>query len=856
MSNTADSNGFSPKSFREERQAKYASIIKNMWRLTVLGLVGGVLLFVGLSFTGLPSFEELENPKSRDASEIYSTDGQVLGRYFIENRVRVRYEDLSPHLVNALIATEDERFKKHSGIDLEALLRVGVKTVFLRQNTGGGSTITQQLAKLLFTKQASSNVVKRAVQKLKEWIVAVKLERSYTKEEILTMYLNEFDFLYNANGIKSASETYFSTTPDSLKIEEAAMLVGMLKNPALYNPRKFPDKAKKRREVVLFQMKKAGFINQAEYDEYRHRPMDMTKFRRIDHNEGLAPYFREQLRLKLKSILNDKKKANGDKYDLYRDGLKIYTTIDARMQEHAEAAVQEHMTDFQPKFFKAWSRGSTDPWTYQVENSPSKLKVRQNGFKRLVRSSDRYEVRRGQMLVHAQELELRDVDIERMFRIEKEGWDLMYEWLDTDFISKKLARTYEKVMQKNMQGDDWKLVKLEWKELQDQIEKEFSKKIKMRVFAYNNQNETDTIMSPYDSIRYHRMFLQVGMMAVDPITGHVKAWVGGVNHKYFKYDHVNYNANRQVGSTFKPIVYSVAMQRDYTPCEKVMDVPTTIEAGTFGLTRDWTPKNSDHRYANQEITLVEALKKSKNTISTALMKELGTTKPVIDLASMMGIERSKIPNSPSICLGVSDLSVIEMVGAYTTFANNGIYTEPVYIDRIEDKLGNVIYESQDYQEQKQVLEEEANYSMVHLMKGVVRGAPGFGGVKSDVGGKTGTTSNYSDGWFMGITPSIVVGTWVGGDDRWIRFKSIRYGQGGRMARPIFANFLKKIEKDDSIGFDKKTRFKKPDDYDIELDCALYQDLIPDGVYDEEYDFNTVEGDTTKRPEDSIMDDEF
>jgi penicillin-binding protein 1A len=828
--------------YREERMASYEHIIKWMWRLTIGGMGVVILLFIILNFTGLPSFEELENPKSRDASEIYSSDNKVLGRYFIENRVRIRYEDLSPHLVNALIATEDERFHEHSGIDVEALMRVGVKTVIFRQSAGGGSTITQQLAKLLFTGQASRNVVIRAIQKLKEWVVAVKLERSYTKEEILTMYLNEFDFLYNANGIKSASETYFGKSPDSLEIEEAALLIGMLKNPALYNPRKFPENAKKRREVVLFQMKNAGHINQAEYDEYRQRPMDMTKFKRIDHNEGLAPYFREQLRLELKNLLGDKRKSNGEPYDLYRDGLKIYTTIDSRMQKHAEMAVEEHMKSFQPKFFNEWSRGAKDPWTYQVENQPEKLKVRQDAFENLVRSSDRYELRRGQILKKASEFELRDIDIERMFMIEKKGWDIMYEWLNDDFISKKLARNYEKIMQENRDGEDWMTIKREWTEFQKIIKKEFSTKTEMRVFAYNTEGEKDTVLTPYDSIRYHRMFLQVGMMAVDPLTGHVKAWVGGVNHKYFKYDHVNKSANRQVGSTFKPFLYALAMQRDYTPCDKLPDVRTTIEAGTFGLTQSWTPHNSDNKYLGYNITLVEALNKSKNTISVALMRDIRTTEPLRELVSKMGVEKSKIQQSPSICLGVSDLSVFEMVGAYTAFANEGIYTEPTYIQRVVDKYGNTVYEADI--NQTQVLEEKVYYSMIHLMRGVVKDATGFGNLKSDIGGKTGTTSNYSDGWFMGITPNIVIGTWVGGDDRWVRFKSIGNGQGARMARPIFAKFLQKIESDTDLAFDSTTRFKKPDTYDIELNCSLYQEFIPDGVeFDSEYDINSV-GDTT------------
>lgn len=825
-------------SYRAERQDKYAKIVQWMWRLTIGGIIGGVLLFVGLSFTGLPSFEELENPKSRDASEIYSSDGKVLGRYFIENRIRVNYEDLSPNLVNALIATEDLRFRKHSGIDVEALARVFVKTVVFRQDAGGGSTITQQLAKLLFTKRASSNILKRGVQKLKEWIVAVKLERSYTKDEILTMYFNEFDFLYNANGIKSASETYFNTSPDSLSMDQAAMLVGMLKNPSLYNPRKNPEQAKKRREVVLKQMQVAGMIKQDEYDKFRQQPLDMTKFKRIDHNEGLAPYFREQLRLKLKDVLAIERKPNGDAYDLYRDGLKIYTTIDSRMQKHAEDAVYEHMASFQPKFFNTWKNG--DPWTYQVKEGTSAYQVRQDGFQRLVRNSDRYEVRRGQILVRAAELELRDVDIERMEKIEKEGWTLMDEWLDTDFITKKLGKTYEKVMGQDMRGEDWRTVKKEWKKLQTVIDKEFSQKTEMLVFAYNTAGETDTIMSPYDSIRYHRMFLQVGTMAVDPINGHVKAWVGGINHKYFKYDHVNKNANRQVGSTFKPFLYALSMQRDFTPCDRFEDRPTTIPAGTFGLTRDWTPKNSDHRYSYSAITLVEALKKSKNTISARLMKDIGTTEPLRDLVENMGIDKRKVPSSPSICLGVSDLSVFEMTGAYTAFANEGTYTEPVYIERIEDKHGNVIY-SADI-ERKMVLEKRVYYSMIYLLKGVVKSAPGFGNLKSDVGGKTGTTSNFSDGWFMGVTPSIVMGTWVGGDDRWVRFKSIGYGQGAKMARPIFSNFLRKIENDPTLDFDSKTRFIKPDDYDVELNCASYDQLIPDGVEDSEFDDNDGGGD--------------
>lgn len=836
----------------QEREKRHRKIIYWMWRLTIAGTLGVILLFIILSFSGLPSFEELENPKSRDASEVLSSDGQLLGRYYIENRVRVEYEDLSPYLVQALIATEDARFREHSGIDAEALGRVAINTVLLRNSSsGGGSTITQQLAKLLFTKVASRNIFKRAVQKLKEWIVAVKLERSYTKEEILTMYLNEFDFINGANGIKSASETYFSTTPDSLKIEQAAMLVGMLKNPALYNPRKFPENARKRREVVLKQMQKAGYITQVEYDSLRQLPLDMSGFRRLDHNDGLAPYFREVLRSNLKSILGDIKKPDGGTYDMYRDGLKIYTTIDARMQQHAEDAMIEHMRDFQPKFFKVWR--NSDPWTYRLVEGSKNYEARQNAFKRLVRSSNRYETRRGAILSKVTELELRDVDVERMLRIEEEGWDLMYEWLDTDFINKKLARQYQKVMGKDFQSPDWKAIKSEWKKLQKVIEAEFSRKVKMKVFTYENDRfEKDTLMSPYDSIRYHRMHLQVGMMAADPVTGYVKAWVGGINHKYFQLDHVT--TNRQVGSTFKPFLYALSMDRGYTPCETVLDVAHTIEAGSsFGLTRSYTPKNATGSYSGHEMTLAEALKKSVNSVSLYLMKDIGSTQPVRNLVDNMGIDKRKVPPSPSICLGTADLSVFEMTGAYTAFSNQGVYTKPVYIERIEDKFGNVIYEPEF--DQKQVLRKKDYYSMIHLLRGVVRGVSGFGGIKSDVGGKTGTTSNYSDGWFMGITPNIVAGTWVGGDDRWIRFKSIGLGQGGRMARPIFAKFLRKLEQDERFkDFDVKKRFERPADYDIELNCSLYQDDIPDGSFDDEYNFdenNYVEDSTINISDDPI-----
>lgn len=804
-------------------------VVRLLWRLTIVGLIGVVLLFVGLSFSGLPTFEELENPKSRDATQIFSSDGQVLGRYYIENRVRVKYEDLSPHLVDALVATEDERFYKHSGIDIQAVARAVVKTGILRQrNAGGGSTITQQLAKLLFTKVASDNFFERVVQKLKEWIVAIKLERSYTKEEIITMYLNEFDFINGANGIQSAAETYFGTSPSDLTVEQAAVLIGMLKNPAIYNPKQNPNDSRARRATVFGQMKKNGLLTQAVVDSLNNIPIDISKFRRLDHNEGLAPYFREVLRNEIKDILEQYKAPNGESYDLYRDGLRIYTTIDSRVQAHAEEAVYEHMSTFQPKFFNVWERGETDPWTYKTTENSYERRIRQEQFERLVRASDRYARWRELLLPKAIELELRDVDITRMLEVEEEGDALIVKWLDDGFINRQLARTYQRVMGKDFRNEEWMTLKKEWKALQTAVEKDFSTKTEMTVFSYKRpEYESDTIMSPYDSVRYHRMILQVGMLAVDPNTGHVKAWVGGVNHKYFQLDHVT--TNRQVGSTFKPFVYAKALSNGFTPCDRVADEKVVLEAGTFGLQQDWAPRNSNFKYSGKKMTLAEALKRSVNSVSAALMKNLSTPEPVRDLVAEMGIDKSKVPPTPSICLGVPDLSVFEMTGAYTAFANEGVYTKPVYIDRIEDKFGNVIYESPI--DQKQVLNTRTYYSMVHLLRGVVGGVSDFAGVKSDVGGKTGTTDNYSDGWFMGITPNIVAGTWVGGDDRWVRFKSIALGQGGKMARPIFAKFLKKLEADPALGLDTERRFARPTNYDVELDCSLYDDASVDGSYD-------------------------
>lgn len=802
---------------RLERLPTYKKVVTWLWRLVGLGIGSFILLVMGLAlFGGIPSTEKLENPNISMATEVLSVDGKILGRFYNENRVIVRYDQLSPHLINALVATEDERFAQHAGIDGKALLRVLVKTVFGgNASSGGGSTISQQLAKLLFTERTASNIIERGIQKPKEWVTAVKLESRYTKEEIIAMYFNEFNFINGAYGIKSASEIYFSTSQDSLEIQDAALLVGMLKNPSYFNPRRRPERTLKRRNVVLFQMKKSGLIDDAEYKKLCAKELGL-QFNRTSHNDGLAPYFREELRKEVKKLLKEEKKADGSSYDVHADGLKIYTTLDARMQKHAEDAAVTHLRGLQKTFFKHWK--DRDPWTYKSrKTSDGNIETRLNSFDRLVSESGRYlNIRQGK--VHKiEDLNLRDADVKRLLKLEKEGWDLADQWLDDGFINKKLYALYKKTLR----GEDWATVKTEWKELQKAVEKDFSKYYKMKVFSYNSRGETDTLMTPYDSIRYHRMILQTGVLAVDPVTGEIKAWVGGANYKYFKFDHVNKNVARQVGSTFKPYLYALSIERGISPCQKIIDQPITFAAGTFGLYRSWTPKNANNRYSGGAYDLKLALKQSKNSISAYLMKDLGSVEPLREFVGNMGINIGRIPKSPSICLGAADLSVFEMTGAYTAFANAGTYTEPYFISKIEDKNGNIIYEK--VPEQKEVLSQGTAGAMVNLLKGVVTGARGFGGIKSEVGGKTGTTNEHADGWFMGITPNLIVGTWVGGDDRWVRFRTITYGQGARMARPIFAGFLKRVENDPKIGFDVNAKFIRPEgDNGVEMNCGLYQ----------------------------------
>lgn len=713
-----------------------------------------LLMFaISLGLLGfMPSFEELENPKSNLASEIYSSDGVILGTYYIHNRSNVHFEDLSPHLVNALVATEDVRFENHSGVDVRSMFRVIVKNLLGgKRSAGGGSTISQQLAKNLFERPENPNLLKMVVVKLKEWVTAAKLERNYTKNEIIAMYLNTVDFGSHAFGIKSASKTYFNTSPDSLKVEEAAILVGMLKAPSWFNPTRNPERALNRREVVLNQMRRYGYLSNEEYDSLRTLPLDMSKFAVLDQNTGQATYFRETLRLTLVEWSKNKIKPDGSPYNIYKDGLKIYTTIDSRMQKYAEEAVTEHMkNDLQPAFFNHWKG---------YKSAPFGLDVTAADVNRLMdlsmRRSDRYI---------------------RMRRSE---------------IS------------------------------EDSIRKAFNTPQRMNIFTWNG--EVDTLMTPMDSIRYYKHFLQTGVMALEPQTGHVKAYVGGVNYRHFKFDHVT-QSKRQVGSTFKPFLYTLAMQEgEFGPCTRVPNIPVsfTNHDGTL-----WTPKNSSTSMEGEMVTLKWALANSVNYVSAYLMKRYSPL-ALIKLVRRMGI-KSHIDPVPAICLGTPDLSVYEMVGAMGTYANKGVYIEPIFITHITDKNGNLIESFMPNQEE--AMNEETAYLMLSLMKGVVESGTGARlkyryNLTNPIAGKTGTTQNNSDGWFMGLTPNLVTGVWVGAEDRAVRFRTIALGQGANMALPIWALFMQKVYNDLSINLTQED-FEAPlKPVRVNLDCGKYEEKV-------------------------------
>ena len=812
----------------------YRNIMRWMWYLAGAGLMAVVLVFVFLSFTDLPSVQQLENPKSEEASQVFAANGEVLGRYYTENRVPVNYNELSPNLIKALIATEDERYYEHSGIDFSALGRIAVKTVLLGQrSSGGGSTISQQLAKLLFTEQVSKNIWERGLQKLKEWIIAARLERRYTKEEIIAMYFNKFNFINGAYGIKAASEIYFNKSQDELTINEAAMLVGMLKNPSLFNPLSRPDTVKHRRMVVLKQMEKNELIGQAAYDSLRTQPLNL-KYTSQTHVDGIAPYFRMELAKDVKNLLRNEniKKADGKDYNIYRDGLRIYTTIDPDMQRIAERIMKTHMAKQQDRFWETWGVVRKDPWEYTTSSEHEvPVPLRKKKLQDLIRASDRYQKIRSKyldrviakiqpehdLLFHAD-----DREVERMVQ-EAEKGGVIEDLLARDLISSGLAAAYRSVMR----SPHFSELRRQWQAMEKEVEQAFNTKTEMRVFTYDNEEmEKDTVMTPLDSIKYHQMHLQTGILAVDPVTGHVKVWIGGINYRYFKFDHNR--TPRQVGSTFKPFVYATAIaQQGFSPCYQVYDLPQTIAPGdgNFGLLKPWTPRNSSNTYSGQLFTLKEGLKQSKNTVSTHLMKQLGDTEPVRGLVHQMGIDSSarypngrfRVPKAPSICLGATDLTNMELTGAYTAFANNGLFTKPYYVLRIEDKDGKKLYEG--VPEENVAINPNANYVMVEMLKY----AAGLWRLKTEAGGKTGTTNDYVDGWFMGITPNLVVGTWVGGEDRWIRFRSIQYGQGSQMAKPFFRQFIMELEKNDTIGFDTQARFHRPaGDIGIEMNCDEYR----------------------------------
>ena len=742
----------------KKKETNFKKYIKRFWIIVLGGFASILLVFLLASwgiFGELPTFEELENPEKNLATEVISSDGVTLGKYAFKNRTPVGFSDLPENLVNALIATEDERFYEHSGIDFRGLARAIVKL----GKGGGASTITQQLAKNLFNKGGSSSTLKRLTQKVKEWIVATKLERQYTKNEIVAMYLNTQGFLFNAIGIRSASRIYFGKEPKNLDIQESAILVAMLKNPRQFNPNREISKGKSlvRRNVVFAQMAKNEFITQKEKDSLQQLPLKIN-FTPESHNDGLATYFREYLRGYLKKWTKNNPKPNGELYNINRDGLKIFVTLDSRMQQYAQEAVQEHISNLQKYFFKEQQKNETAPF----------------------------------------------------YDLEEEQIDAIYK------RARKRSERYRR-MKKNGYSDQ-------------QIDSAFNASTDMRVFSWNDQREVDTIMSPNDSIKYYKTILRSGLLSIEPQTGHIKAWVGGINHKYFKYDHVD-QGKRQVGSTFKPFVYATAInQLRLSPCEKFPNTPYTIPKGRFGIPEAWTPKNSGEKYGG-EITLKSALAKSINVISARLI-DMVTPLNVVRLAKSAGIE-SRIPKSPSIALGSVELSLMEMTGAYATFANKGMRVEPNMLLRIEDKNGTVLADFTP--KTNEVLSEESAYVVLELLKGVTTAGSGVRLRTSEhyykdiitgfpyeftnpIAGKTGTTQNHTDGWFMGVVPNLATGVWTGGEDRAVHFENIAEGQGATMSLPTWALFMKKVYADTSLNISQED-FEKPESIGIVTACG-------------------------------------
>ena len=762
-----------------KKRSPRSRFLRIFWQIFGFGIVAIILMFVfiNIGWIGyLPPLDELQNPRNKYATEVYSSDLQLLGRYFYskENRVGVHYNEISTNVVNALVATEDARFYDHSGIDGRALSRVFIKTGILHlKNSGGGSTITQQLAKQLYSPQAD-NFIERALQKPIEWVISVKLEKLYTKEEIMAMYLNQFDFLNNAVGIKSAAQIYFSTSPAQLKIQEAATLVGMCKNPSLFNPVRFNERTKERRNVVLNQMRKADYITREQYDSLKALPL-VLRYQKVDHKLGLAAYFREYIRIMLTAkepsrsdyanwqqekyeedklqwdtnplygFCNKNKKPDGSPYNIYSDGLKIYTTIDSRMQRYAEDAVDEHIHVLQKSFFNEKKKRSYAPFARNVKQEEIDAILRKS-----MKQSERYR---------------------RMVADENSS---------------------------------------------SEIEASFNKRIEMQVFSYNG--DIDTIMSPMDSIRYYKYFLRCGFMSMDPHTGFVKAYVGGPEFGEFQYDMVNVG-RRQIGSTVKPYLYTLAMEEGMWPCDKATWQPVSLPDGTGKM---WTPKTTTKgRTIGDIVTLRWGLANSDNWISAYLMS-LFTPDALVKLMRSFGV-RGQLDPVVSLCLGPCEISVGEMVDAYTAFPNKGIRVDPLYVSRIEDANGNVI--GTFTPQMHEIFSETTAYKMIYMMRAVVDGGTGGRirsryGLMMPMGGKTGTTQNNSDGWFMGYTPSLVSGVWVGGEDRSIQFDNIAQGQGASMALPIWALYMKKVLADPDLGYSATEQFDVPASFNANEGCAV------------------------------------
>jgi penicillin-binding protein 1A len=724
--------------------------VRNLWIIFGSLMLLLVVFFFCVAkgvFGTMPTFEELENPRTNLATEIYSADGKLLGTYFVENRSNVRYAELSHYMPEALISIEDERFTDHSGIDKKALFRVAFG-VLTGNKKGGGSTITQQLAKNLFPRDENLSKPKLVLRKFQEWITATKLEHNYSKEEIVAMYLNTVSFGHNTYGIRSAASTFFDKKPNEMNLEECALMAGVVNAPTRFSPIRNPERSMERRNLVLKKMAENGYITQAECDSVSQIPIDMTHFNVKDHNTGQATYFREFLRSYLTAWADTTYRADGTKYNIYRDGLRIYTTIDSRMQNYAEEAVREFMgQELQPTFYKHWKGQKNAPFSnLTADEIDANLET-------AMKRSDRYRV------------------------LKNEGMPY------------------------------------------DSIKAEFERPVRMVVFSWDGP--IDTIMSPMDSIRYYKWFMQASLVSIESHTGHVKAYVGGLDYRFFKYDHVT-QARRQVGSTFKPFLYSLAMQEgEYTPCTKIPNIRYNVQLDNG---RVWSPRNAGGR-VGEEITLKYALAMSNNWISAYLMNIFGPN-AVIEQAKRMGVE-SPIEPVPAICLGVCDLKLIEMVRAMSTLANQGVYVQPVFVTRIEDKNGNVIYRNDPIE--REAMSELTAYKMIELMKGVVQSGTGgrlrsYYGIKNPVAGKTGTTQKNSDGYFMGITPDLTTGVWVGNDDPTVHFRSTALGQGSRTGLPIWAIYMKKVYADKSLNISQGD-FPKPNipGVDLNFDCNHYDD---------------------------------